>query len=146
MHIFATTDVGIVFPQHFAPLRESINWGRDYDIARRFLAECGITIDNGHLLEFPAGSMFWFRPQAVAPLLKRRLTFDDFPAESGQIDGTIAHAIERLFLYMAEAQGFKWLKVNAQVSATGDTPVLTATDDAALTDAVLRVWQPVLCK
>jgi lipopolysaccharide biosynthesis protein/SAM-dependent methyltransferase len=45
--------------------------------------------------QFPAGSMFWFSPKSLSPLL---LIDDDlFEIELGLIDGTSAHAIERLF-------------------------------------------------
>ena len=45
---------------------------------------------------FPAGSMFWTKPETMAPLLKI-VQNKEFGIENGQVDGTAAHAIERLF-------------------------------------------------
>ncbi len=45
--------------------------------------------------QFPAGSMFWFSPKSLSPLLL--IDEDLFEIELGLIDGTSAHAIERLF-------------------------------------------------
>lgn len=57
-------------------------------------------------VNFPAGSMFWFRGKAIAPLVQMKLTLDDFADEAGQCDGTLAHAIERLFPYYSNLSGF----------------------------------------
>jgi hypothetical protein len=53
--------------------------------------------------------MFWCRPQALKPLLDLELDLDEFERENGQMDGTLAHAIERLFLFTVEKAGYFWL-------------------------------------
>ena len=54
---------------------------------------------------FIAGSMFWFRREAVQALATVDLEplFDD---ENNQLDGTAAHAVERLFALLAERKAY----------------------------------------
>ena len=139
LNILADKRVGVVFPQYYAPIRVSINWGENYLATKNFLRGLGIEIDNRHLIEFPAGSMFWFKPQALAPLLSCPLTFDDFPPESGQVDGTTAHAIERAFLFIAEAAGFCWIKVDGKGLKSSSQAELSANIERAR-HSVLKRW------
>jgi len=59
-----------------------------------------------HNLHFSAGTMFWYRPAALAPLCNLGLTFEDFEPEPVGITGSLAHAIERLPAIVAEHSGF----------------------------------------
>lgn len=144
LKILSDERVGMVFPQYFAPMRIFINWGKNYLVTKNFLHKLGIEIDNRNLIEFPAGSMFWFKPKALAPLLDNGLTFDDFPDEIGQLDGTLAHAIERSFLFIVEAAGFRWVKVTADDRNFGLTPTLKSHSQAELDANIVQAWHSVL--
>ena len=53
---------------------------------------------------FFAGTMFWARLDAIAPLITE-FNPQDFPAEKGQLDATMAHALERAFTILPELCG-----------------------------------------
>ena len=146
LQILANEKVGAVFPQNFPPIRIFINWGENYLNTKNFLHRLAIEIDNRHLIEFPAGSMFWFKPKALAPLLDSNLTIEDFPEERGQLDGTIAHAIERAFLFIVETAGFIWVKIDNGENNLGMTPILKSSSQAELDENISKTWHSVLKK
>lgn len=128
--------VGLLFPQHFNSIRVYVNWGGNFFAVKDFLRGLNIAVSNRNLIEFPTGSMFWFKPRAIAPLLDCGLTFDDFPEECGQVDGTLAHAIERAFLFIVEAAGYTWLKISADDKIFSATPILKSRSQAELDDNI----------
>ncbi|WP_341522512.1 glycoside hydrolase family 99-like domain-containing protein [Pseudomonas sp. G.S.17] len=54
---------------------------------------------------FPAGSMFWFKPEALRDLNKFKSS--DFDVEHGLADGTLPHGIERIFCLLAKKSGYR---------------------------------------
>ena len=62
--------------------------------------------------DFIAGSMFWARVQAIKPILDLKLNSADFEAELGQTDGTMAHAVERIFSFIAMNSGYQTISLN----------------------------------
>lgn len=66
----------------------------------------GVDISN-YDAHFAAGSMFWVRLPSLAPLIESDLVPSEFEAEAGQIDGTTAHAVERLFAAVVRGAGYK---------------------------------------
>ena len=55
----------------------------------------------------PLGTCFWFRPKALQLLFDYNYTYDDFPSEPlMQMDGTILHAIERVYMFVAQNEGY----------------------------------------
>jgi lipopolysaccharide biosynthesis protein len=65
------------------------------------------TSDYGYF----GGSMFWISIDLLRPLLNLYLMPEDFESEAGQIDGTLAHAIERIIGLMAHHQTARILKI-----------------------------------
>jgi lipopolysaccharide biosynthesis protein len=103
--------LGIILAQHWEPIRDYIDWHHVFLAARDLARRMGLGLTAGHVIDFPSGSMFWARPAALKPMLDLGLRDDDFPVEDGQLDGTLAHVLERLFLFSCEAAGFRWVKV-----------------------------------
>ncbi|GEM_PF-589217 len=104
-------DLGMIASQHFEPVRHWINWGNNFPYAAKLMARLGRSLSEIQVLDFPSGSMFWARSAALKPLLDLDLSYEDFAEERGQIDGTLAHAIERTYYHVCETAGFGWIKV-----------------------------------
>lgn len=66
-------------------------------------------LDNPARYGFFAGTMFWARLDAIEPLLRFRAF--DFEPEFGQRDGTLAHALERVFSLLPQLQGRQVLEL-----------------------------------
>jgi lipopolysaccharide biosynthesis protein len=117
--------IGLVGPAgHFVSLGKYM--GANRRRLHRLVAEMQGTAEADELVAnagrygFFAGTMFWSRVDRLRPLLRLGLTVDDFEAEEGQIDGTMAHAVERLLTLIRA--GDRSLR---QVSAAGVRPVRT---------------------
>lgn len=55
---------------------------------------------------FSAGTMYWYRPEALRQLFSFELALDEFPAEPIGVGGTIAHALERIPVPLARHNGY----------------------------------------
>lgn len=130
--------LGIVAAQHFEPVRHWLNWGGNFAQADALARRMGFSLNQAVPLDFPSGSMFWARTQALQPLLHLHLATEDFVEEAGQKDGTLAHAIERLYFHACEHAGLDWVKV-ARPEYYEQTPNLLHTPSAdALSQTLSR--------
>ena len=60
--------------------------------------------------QFVAGTAFWFRVDSLNFLSSLDLSDNDFEEELGQLDGTLAHAIERIIPLGIVQSGYSILK------------------------------------
>jgi len=124
--------LGIMAPQHVDELRPWIHWGANFDNAEALAVRMGIAVSRLAPFDFPSGSMFWARSAALRPLLNLHLRFEEFPEEQGQTDGTLAHAIERLYFLVCEQAGFDWIKISARGALHDQRGVTAVGTPAAL--------------
>ena len=90
----ADPSIGLVGPEgHVLSLRSF--WGSNRVRVNELAYRMGLPPVEPENLAFVGGSMFWARTAALRPLLELDLDADDFEPEAGQVDGTLAHAIER---------------------------------------------------
>lgn len=99
-------NIGFVAPDnHWVPIADYI--GSNMDSMSAVCGRIGVDFDEKDLKfgRFIAGSMFWFRRDALSAFNNADL-LENFVEEAGQLDGTPAHAIERLFSLIGEKRGY----------------------------------------
>ncbi|HEY2347292.1 MAG TPA: rhamnan synthesis F family protein [Xanthomonadaceae bacterium] len=106
-HMAADASIGMVFPDD----PNIVGWGSNMTLAREFGERLGLR-DLPKNISFPVGTMFWARVDAIRPMFDLGLQWNDYPAEPIPYDGSILHAIERLFPFVVEAQGHRCAVTN----------------------------------
>ncbi len=100
----AAPHVGLVAPA--GQLYDQVTWrGATSDLVLTLLLRLGIEREVRG--EFPAGTMFWARMQALARAAGLPEAVVDFEREAGQVDGTLHHAWERAFALVVEHAGYR---------------------------------------
>ena len=109
--------LGLVFPECFNAISDIFNSGKDLTLLgchgeEKMMEELfdKMGLQNQIVrfnLAFSMGTMMWYRPKALKPLFDIELKSEDFPEEPIGIDGTIAHAIERMPGLVAKSQGYE---------------------------------------
>jgi lipopolysaccharide biosynthesis protein len=101
-------ELGLVFPDDPA----IIGWTKNLSHAESLALRMGIPLPLPKQINFPVGTMFWARPQALEPLLSLNLRWEDYPEEPIGYDGTMLHAIERLLPLIAHVAGYRYAVTN----------------------------------
>jgi lipopolysaccharide biosynthesis protein len=94
--------IGVVAPPRNVLGREFI--ANNADLLAGLVRRSGRAYDPARLW-FPAGSMFWARPEVLLGLGELDLKPGDFADETGAIDGTLPHALERYLGVIALTEG-----------------------------------------
>ncbi|MGQ0335424.1 rhamnan synthesis F family protein [Halomonas elongata] len=100
------SELGVYYPTTFWMMPTWVNhltmnapfmraWEKEFDLPKT----------NG-FLSYPAGGMFWARPQALKDLLSKQWTYEDFPEEPLPNDGSMLHALERVLGKAAQKNGY----------------------------------------
>lgn len=106
--------LGLVCPPVVAHWADHVHFGGNFPQMRDLLSGHGIRIQENTPIDFPMGSMFWCRPEVLSPWLEKRFSYADFaPLAVDERDGSLAHALERLFFFGCGIAGFSWARVPA---------------------------------
>ena len=106
--------LGVIIPDHFySQIKYSFymdfrNIKHLYNLFETLFPFLKLKI--GDVLDFPIGNMFWARTSAVFQIFDKKI-INKCPEEKGQLDGTMLHAIERIWLYLAKLNGFYYKSV-----------------------------------
>lgn len=108
--------LGCVFPAFYQPLKESMtsagtppySTNIEYSMILELMSRMDLPGEYARNEQFfSGGTMFWYRPQALQPLLECGLRFEDFPEEPIGVGGTLAHALERVPPLVCTRRGYR---------------------------------------
>jgi len=95
------TKLGLIAPKNYLLEHNDQNMMFNKELVEKIADHIGISFEYDL---FPAGTMFWFSPKSLSPLLTLNDSF--FEIESGLTDGTSAHAVERMFCQIVKDSNY----------------------------------------
>lgn len=101
--ITSNEKLGLVFPDD----PWVVGWSGNKAIAEELAHQFDINELPDHYFNFPVGTMFWARTEAIKPLLTKNFKWEDYPEEPLPYDGTLLHAFERLLPFVTEKMGYR---------------------------------------
>ena len=83
-------------------------WAENYEITKSLAHTLGLNvqINEKHPPIAPLGTMFWFRTKGMKKLFDYDWEYKDFPKEPNKYDGTLLHAIERIYGFVEQDAGY----------------------------------------
>lgn len=100
--------LGVQAPYHGNYFNCLLNsWSNDLELTIKLSDQLGLTVDldRGNL-PISLGTAFWCRTASMRPLYFHPFDRAEFPAEPAPVDETIMHAIERIFPFVAQHEGY----------------------------------------
>ncbi len=84
-----------------------LDWGANYTQTKLLSDRLGFQapIAPDKMPIAPLGTCFWFRGRALKPLADHHWNYSEFPPEPNNPDGTLLHAIERIYSYASVEAG-----------------------------------------
>ena len=102
-------------------------WCENFDNVRNLTKKMGLSVPISEEKPplAPFGGAFWFRPIAMKKLFEYKWEYDDFPEEPIDIDGTMLHAIERIYSLVCQDAGYYPVHALSTLYAQQDIIALT---------------------
>ena len=96
--------IGVIYPDDPG----CFGWEGNYSYGKVMIERMGYKAPLPDAsMNFPVGTMFWARASALKPLIDLNLQWNDYPEEPVPIDGSMLHALERLFGIVPRLTGYR---------------------------------------
>lgn len=99
--------LGCLYPRNFYRIREFVNAEQNSHLIGAFMEVLGFSAGSATQPDYPAGSMAWYRTDALTRLVDALPNLDRFEDEEDQVDLTFAHALERILTLVVRASGYE---------------------------------------
>lgn len=106
--------IGLLYPETFYMMPyQGHTWLQNKYSRDELLERIGVNVRTDEkYFDYPMGTMFWAKVEAIKQFFKAGIETDEFPKENRQNDGTIAHAFERCLGLVNRYNGFNLLVFN----------------------------------
>lgn len=102
--------IGLLMP--FTPMFSGLDcvinnpWSSNREIAADLYRTLNLKVPFDNSPMAPWGGMFWVRGKAMSSLLRKNWEYCDFPCEPVPPNGTILHALERMYPMLVQDSGY----------------------------------------
>ena len=104
--------IGVIYPENYFEVKQFIGGNSNREYTTEFLRKIGFEDyePQEKAPDFAAGSMCWMRTSAYTPVNQGVLSSSDFEEEQNQLEGTLAHVLERCLAIIPRLNGFRAIK------------------------------------